>query len=108
MATRRKRRRRRYHRLDAAWTAEMERTLRAFQPACVLCGAAERLTTDHVRPLRDGNGLRPGNAVRLCTGCNARKGSRRLHSLPPDDREKIVAAADAFYAHWFATGGEMT
>lgn len=94
------RRRRKYYRLDSGWTAEMEQALRSFQRACVLCNKAERLTTDHVRPLRDGNGLAPGNAARLCIGCNVRKGSARLRALPVAVRRQLIKAADDFYVHW--------
>lgn len=96
----RRRRKRRYHKLDAGWTKAMEDTLRAFQPECVLCGADTDLSTDHVRPLCKGFGLVPGNAVRLCLSCNGWKGSKLLAALPRDTKLTLVAAADAFYVYW--------
>ena len=55
---------------DIIWTAAMDAALRAFRPFCVLCGTADDLTVDHVRPLSKGFGLEPGNACLLCGSCN--------------------------------------
>jgi 5-methylcytosine-specific restriction endonuclease McrA len=78
----------------------MEVALRRLQPACVLCGAADDLSTDHVRPLARGGALEPGNAVRLCRGCNGHKGARTGRRLPPGWADILTAAAAAFRRHW--------
>lgn len=46
-----------------------------FGRACLACGASERITLDHHRPLRKGHALLH-NAVPLCVGCNNRKGNK--------------------------------
>jgi 5-methylcytosine-specific restriction endonuclease McrA len=94
--------------LDAAWTQEMEDALRAFQPACAVCGSSGPLTVDHVIPLSKGYGLCPGNAVLLCPNCNSRKGKSTLSRLPSDLAKKIRQAAVAFKAHWHEIHPEWT
>jgi 5-methylcytosine-specific restriction endonuclease McrA len=49
--------------------------LDAFGDRCAACGADDGLELDHHRPLAAGYPLLH-NAVPLCRGCNARKGSR--------------------------------
>jgi 5-methylcytosine-specific restriction endonuclease McrA len=87
-------------RFDKNWTPDMERALRRFQPACVLCGATSDLTTHHVEPLGLGHGLEPGNAVRLCRVCNSGVGSRRPSDLSPRQARKLETAAAQFKEHW--------
>ena len=41
------RRRERKRELDKLWTPQMEQALRMLQPACVVCGESDDLTTDH-------------------------------------------------------------
>lgn len=83
---------------DVLWTPALEVALVAFQPDCVLCGKPAT-STDHVRPLLKGYGLKPGNAVRLCLSCNSKKSSKDLDELPPDVRDKLLAAAFDFDLH---------
>ena len=48
---------------------------------CVYCGGvfdAASLTVDHVQPRARGGDHSRGNLVTACTGCNVRKGHRRL------------------------------
>ncbi len=86
--------------LDQGWTVEMEQALCEFQLACVVCEAREQLSTDHVRPLSKGHGLKPSNAVRLCLTCNSCKQGRMPRSLPKHVKLKILKAAGAFFVHW--------
>jgi 5-methylcytosine-specific restriction endonuclease McrA len=83
----------------------MEEALRWLQPACVLCGADDCLSTDHVRPLSKGFGLEPGNAVTLCISCNSTKHDKDLDELPPDVAMKLLAEAKRFRDRWLADCG---
>ena len=94
------RREERQKHLDRNWTRRMEQLLRAFQQACVICGATETLATDHVRPLAKGHGLEPGNATRLCTACNSKKHCKDLHELPAGWQGKLAQAATQFKTYW--------
>ncbi len=78
----------------------MEQALRAFQPACVVCGTTDDLTTDHIRPLDQGEGKQPGNAVRLCRACNSFKSNRNLNQLTPEMARKLEVAATQFKEFW--------
>lgn len=86
--------------LDSAWSPLMELCLSKLQPSCVICGCTEKLCTDHVLPLSKGYGLNPGNAVRLCRSCNARKAARYLDQLPIEWQQKITYAAESFRVAW--------
>lgn len=86
--------------LDSEWTTDMEVALCEFQPACVVCGSTDRMATDHVLPLSNGNGLKPGNAVRLCRSHNSRKSDKDIDELPADWQKKIIKAASDFQEHW--------
>lgn len=88
--------------LDIEWTHEMEAALCAYFPTCVVDGSTQRMSTDHVLPLSGGNGLRLGNAVRLCNHCNCVKNNRSLDQLPSDMRDKIIQAASDFQENWLA------
>jgi hypothetical protein len=79
----------------------MEQALRTIQPACVVCGDVDDLTTDHARPLLRGYGLEPGNAVRLCRTCNSFKTDRDFDMLPPKMANKIEAATAQFKEYWY-------
>jgi 5-methylcytosine-specific restriction endonuclease McrA len=87
--------------LDVEWTPQMESSLIALQPDCVLCGDTAT-STDHVNALSLGYGLKPGNAVRLCQSCNSSKGPKPLDDLDLEDRTKLLKAASEFQAHWAA------
>lgn len=100
--------RKRKHRknaLDSGWSFELEQAIRAFFPACVVCGITDyehwciydqHLQVDHVLPLSKGHGLEPGNAVILCKRCNTFKYQKDLDQLPDDMRTKIISAASLF------------
>jgi hypothetical protein len=88
---------------DRGWTRSMERALRDFQRVCIICGANERLVTDHVTPAVKRKGLRPGNAVRLCSQCNMRKYRATSGELPPMVAYCLRTAAMAFKAQWEKT-----
>ncbi len=94
-------RRREFERkFDGEWTTKMGNLLFSLQPKCVVCNSEKRLSVDHVLPLIDGNGLRPGNAVVLCTSCNTRKNKKKLENLSPEVRSKIQEAARNFLEAW--------
>jgi 5-methylcytosine-specific restriction endonuclease McrA len=84
------------------WSPEMESALQALQPACVICGAAEDLVTDHVIPISQGLGLKPGNAVRLCRKHNSIKHDKQLGELSAEMASKIEKAAAEFKDHWYS------
>jgi 5-methylcytosine-specific restriction endonuclease McrA len=86
--------------LDIEWTKEMDKSLKTFQPVCVICGSDYRMSTDHVYPFSKGYGLRPGNAVRLCTSCNVRKHDKTPEELPRESRYRILLAAKKFENYW--------
>lgn len=87
-------------RLDKNWTRTMERALRRFQQACVICCATDHLATHHVRPYSRGHELEPGNAVRVCRSCNSFIGIKEPGELPPDMALKLETAAAQFQEHW--------
>lgn len=89
--------------IDSKWTPEMERALIALQSICVVCGSTDRLAIDHVLPLSKGHGLIPGNAVRLCIGCNSSKRNKDLENMPLDIATKIKNAAEQFRDCWEVT-----
>lgn len=91
-------------RIDVMWSLQMEEALREQQPACVLCNSNEYLSVDHVRPLSDGYGLYPGNAVTLCRSCNSSKGAKHVENLAKSDRAKLFKAAKEFAAYWQSEG----
>lgn len=93
-------RRYRERRFDKKWTRDMERAIRSFQLACVLCGCADHLTIHHVRPVSRGHGLEPGNAVRLCRACNSFIGMKEPSELPPGMALKLETATAQFKEHW--------
>jgi HNH endonuclease len=85
---------------DSKWTRAMRDALRALQPACVLCGAADDLTTHHVRPFSKGHGLKPGNAVRLCRACNSFIHDSDRGQLSPGQARALETAAAQFKEFW--------
>jgi 5-methylcytosine-specific restriction endonuclease McrA len=85
---------------DKEWTREMDQSLRRFQTACVLCGDTDDLTTHHLRPLSEGHGLKPGNAVRLCRSCNSFIYMRDPSQLAPSQARKLETAAAHFKEYW--------
>lgn len=104
-----RRRRERKKKFDAGWTELMESSIRAFFNNCVLCGKTdeehmqsqgEHLHIDHVQPLIEGGGLRPGNATILCRSCNSKKGTKPVFDLSVEDRIKILQAAESFRIAW--------
>lgn len=69
-----RRERKRYQ--DYTWTSEMDGLLHTTFTACVICGSKSRLAVDHVYPLSEGYGLKPGNAIILCKNCNSKKSKK--------------------------------
>lgn len=45
---------------------------------CVICGASERLTLDHIHPFSAGGSDHPDNLRTLCHSCNSRRGAGRI------------------------------
>lgn len=84
---------------DKKWTPKMERALRRFQPACVVCGDTKHLQTHHVKPWCL-HPLEPGNAVRLCREHNSCIGSRAPCQLYPALAGTLETAALQFKEHW--------
>ena len=89
-----------HRRYSDIWTPKMERELKSFQPACVLCGKMTKLTTDHVLPASLGYGFFVGNAIRLCQPCNSSKRNKLPTQLDVGRRFRIQIAAAAFEDHW--------
>lgn len=89
---------------DSQWTPEMEVALSLYFPECIVCGSKNDLSTDHVYPLSLKNGLKPGNAIKLCRSCNASKGNRPPNKLPktmPRTAGAIILfAAKEFEIFW--------
>lgn len=54
---------------SSAWR-EVRRFVLARDKACLLCGATQRLTVDHVRPLSMGGSDAPRNLRTLCRSCH--------------------------------------
>lgn len=86
--------------LDVNWSYAMESMLKRVQKECILCGETESLTIDHVRPVFQGYGLEPGNAILLCRKCNSRKNKKGLEDLDPLIAAKIKDAAENFRRVW--------
>ena len=89
--------------------------LRRDRHRCVYCGAAERLTIDHVMPRSRGGADSWENLVAACTPCNNRKGNRtpeeaemplRRRPFRPSHvmymRDFIGTAEDAWKPYLFA------
>jgi len=85
---------------DYVWTPEMEDLLRATFTSCVICGSEDRLAVDHVYPLSKGHGLKPGNAVILCKGCNSKKSRKLPKELDKEAQEKILSSALLYKRVW--------
>lgn len=90
-------RREREKHVRSYWTHEMEMLLKQVQPCCILCGSVNRLCVDHVMPLSKGGSLRPGNVVRLCRSCNAKKHAKCPNDLPLQDMHRLLRCANDFY-----------
>lgn len=93
--------------LDKHWTLEMEVCLKRLFISCVICGSKERLCVDHVYPLSKGNGLRPGNAVILCTHCNSKKWKHNPIDLPEVHQYLVLKSAAKFKQHWEGVKHEL-
>ena len=61
---------------DGDVTQEQIYVLFQTYPACCACGSKERLTIDHVVPLKQGGKHTYSNLQVLCHSCNAAKGAR--------------------------------
>jgi len=95
--------------LDSEWSMEMELFLRNLFQQCVLCGITNTehiekyghpLHVDHVEPLYEGNGLKPGNATILCASCNSSKGAKSLSDLSDFERNRLTLTAELFDILW--------
>ncbi len=67
--------------------ATRELVFRRDGHACVICGAEERLSLDHVIPFAFGGSDRPDNLRTLCHRCNSLRGAGRL----TDDELREIA-----------------
>lgn len=94
--------------MGSIWNARMNKYLRVLQPMCILCGAVDDLTTDHVNPLRLGFRLEPGNAITLCRKCNSRKGGKAMKDIPYNERLLIRESANDFEDAWISSGLEIS
>lgn len=81
---------------DSDWTLEMEQLLFQVQDRCVVCGAEDDLSVDHVIPVSKGGHAEPGNVVVLCRSCNSAKNDRDAEDLPEDWQDAIVEAMLSF------------
>lgn len=95
-----RKRREQIRNLDFEWTLKMEKSLKKFQKTCIICGSKNKLCVDHVLPLSKGYGLKPGNAVILCSVHNNWKNNKLLNDLPSDIQMKLIKAAQEFRLHW--------
>lgn len=98
MLNRRRREQRKIY--DSEWTIEIELALKKFQKECAICGATENLTVDHVLPLSEGYGLKPGNVVILCRRCNSGKNNKNINDLPIEQQASLIWNAFKFKDHW--------
>lgn len=62
------------------------RQIIAASPRCVVCGATNDLTSDHVQPLARG-GSNAGPQRVLCRSCNSRLGGRLSDNPRPRGRQ---------------------
>jgi 5-methylcytosine-specific restriction endonuclease McrA len=92
--------------LDSQWSTAMEKSLSEFQPVCILCGNSIKMSTDHVKPLSKGYGLKPGNAVRLCLSCNIAKSNKSLDRLPVENHILLLHNTVHFLYYWNSINGE--
>lgn len=111
-----RRKRRKLESMSNNWSYEQEQFLRHLFPCCVICGITESehrvkynqsLHIDHIRPLKDGNGLSIENAVPLCADCNRKKQAKQLEELPEISRNKILQASELFQLLWNGTHNEF-
>lgn len=103
-------RRRELHELhDTEWTIDMEQYLRTVFNQCVLCGMTEKehqeefgmsLCVDHLYPLSEGFGLKPGNCTLLCDICNKKKHIKHPDDLPEPVRDRLIQSAELFKLLW--------
>lgn len=67
-----------------AWTvAEWDALITVFGNRCLCCGATERITIDHVIPMRKGGSNLIANLQPLCLGCNNHKKQRTTDYRDP-------------------------
>lgn len=74
------------------WSTSIREWLRErdLPNACVYCGSAEGLSTDHLIPRSRGGPDIPDNAVVSCRSCNSSKGSRGVYEWYHLDRKDEV------------------
>jgi len=81
---------------DIEWSTSIREWVkeRELPSACIYCGAAEGLSTDHLIPRGRGGPDIADNAVVACRGCNSSKGDRGVYewfSLQRKDEVPRVA-----------------
>lgn len=65
---------------------------------CIYCGAAGKLTLEHILPTSRGGPDNADNAVMVCGSCNSSKGSKRLYEwFGLDDKDGIHRIAEGKY-----------
>ena len=82
------------------WTMAMDAAVFKFWQSCVNCHSQENLAIDHVKALKNGGRLEPGNVVVLCQKCNSIKHCKDLKDLEINFANKIVKAAKDFKDYW--------
>ena len=80
--------------------------LRRDRHRCVYCGAAERLTIDHVLPKSRGGPDSWENLVAACTPCNNRKGNRTPEEAGLPLRKRPYRPSHVMYMRDFIGTGE--
>lgn len=84
--------RRRARASNGHFTAGQWRSLKAwFGSKCLRCGAAEKLTPDHVIPLALGGSNTIDNIQPLCFGCNASKQAKYVDYRNPERLREFLA-----------------
>lgn len=66
---------------DMAWSSSVREWVKEREQGgvCIYCGAADKLTTDHILPKSCGGEDIPDNVVSVCQSCNSSKGSKGLY-----------------------------
>ena len=80
--------------------------LRRDRHRCAYCGAADRLTIDHVLPRSRGGGDTWENLVAACTPCNNRKGNRTPEEAGMALRRRPFRPSHVMYMRDFIGTGE--
>jgi len=90
---------------DISWSSTVREWVREREQngICIYCGAADKLTTDHILPTVCGGEDVPDNVVSVCKSCNSSKGCKGLYEWrgldAKDNHHRIAEGKYLKYLH---------